>query len=617
MTLILPTPYPDETIYSVCARYADRMRFPAHYLVNELLFGRRHKKNSGGLFQGLTQVACWYPHLSADDLLEHHTILPFFAPFLSVERLATVRKWMLNADGKPLNLYTSTTSNLISPPAKLRYCSKCVAEHRRRWNETYWNRLHQLPGIHVCPKHHCCLNTSNVRIGVSNQYVSAESCLGESTETELNCFTEFDPLQAELAKNAIQLFGKQFWEDDLRRRYIAVLTNKGYATHSGTVRLKKLTNDIIERHTEEKLKQYGLKISQLTRRNALSSLILSKKSRPPVHHLLLISFLNHDPISFFGRDLGTPPFGYPPYPCLNPFCDFFKKSAIKKCHLGFSRGRNRQPLGTFICEECGFCYSKVAKNNDDTFRVGIIREYGHIWDAKLRELWQIHNGSVSAIMKKMGYGRDAILGNAKRLGLLGESAITTTNRYGDIPSIENIQRYRSKWIRIVDKNDSELDSKCLAQKDDIHLWLDRHDHAWLQANTPEKRRYRGQRNIDWKERDTCLVSTVEQAAHTLFSMNPPIRVTSNSIARQVGLTRSFKKRDLDRLPQTAKMLMRFVETPEQFALRRLDIAITLLASENTTLTASKLIKRAGISKAVQTSNVMAKVKELILAHKPP
>ena len=72
----------------------------------------------------------------------------------------------------------------------------CVKEHREKYGETYWNRIHQVPEIKVCPKHKCRLLNSTVvydkhKVSV---FVTAES---EITNLESEEGTE---LESKLAK---------------------------------------------------------------------------------------------------------------------------------------------------------------------------------------------------------------------------------------------------------------------------------------------------------------------------------------------------------------------------------------------------------------------------------
>jgi hypothetical protein len=58
----------------------------------------------------------------------------------------------------------------------VRYCPACIAEDQKYHGETYWRRLHQAPGVLICPVHGTWLENSHVRSSSSAaKLVSAQS----------------------------------------------------------------------------------------------------------------------------------------------------------------------------------------------------------------------------------------------------------------------------------------------------------------------------------------------------------------------------------------------------------------------------------------------------------
>ena len=82
--------YPDESLYSICARISKRARCPSPKSLLTELYGavtatvifylpnRRSNFFTGSLPRGTS--------LSVDCLIDHHIILPFFGAFLPPER---------------------------------------------------------------------------------------------------------------------------------------------------------------------------------------------------------------------------------------------------------------------------------------------------------------------------------------------------------------------------------------------------------------------------------------------------------------------------------------------------------------------------------------------------
>jgi hypothetical protein len=79
----------------------------------------------------------------------------------------------------------------------------------------------------------------------------------------------------------------------------------------------------------------------------------------------------------------------------------------------------------------------------------------------------------------------------------------------------------------------------------------------------------------------------------------------------MGISKNWFGRDLVKLPQTAVALAQSTETAEEFALRRLENVIRACAEENHKPTKSELIKRAGLSTALQTPRLQARLEEAL------
>ena len=47
---------------------------------------------------------------------------------------------------------------------RLRYCPQCFDEDIATYGEPYWHRLHQIPGIAVCPRHDCWLADTEITL---------------------------------------------------------------------------------------------------------------------------------------------------------------------------------------------------------------------------------------------------------------------------------------------------------------------------------------------------------------------------------------------------------------------------------------------------------------------
>jgi hypothetical protein len=149
-----PTPYPDELFYSICARYQEQVAYPSLHAVTEELFGDLRISPVIDLPCCLERLVSALPsghYLTADKLIDRHTLLPFYSPFLPVDRVKRIRKEMRYSKCRIVHKFAGIHRSSVRIPERLRFCPTCVKGDRDKFDFTYWHRSHQLPGIEVCP----------------------------------------------------------------------------------------------------------------------------------------------------------------------------------------------------------------------------------------------------------------------------------------------------------------------------------------------------------------------------------------------------------------------------------------------------------------------------------
>ena len=158
-----PAPYPDELFYSMCARFSDRMRYPSRSSVTNDLFGDRVTVTVGlqaHLARFVARLPPGHP-LEAERLIDGHSLLPLCAPFLPQGRLGTLRQQMKRGSAYGISpragLWGITN---VPAPLWFRFCPLCVEDDRECYGETYWHRIHQVPGVDICSIHAVWLENS-------------------------------------------------------------------------------------------------------------------------------------------------------------------------------------------------------------------------------------------------------------------------------------------------------------------------------------------------------------------------------------------------------------------------------------------------------------------------
>ena len=163
MLAVYPDSYPDELLYSVFARLSNRLAFPrAQHLLAEL-FGTPDAMIGVDLPSYLHYFIGVIPHghgYTTDQFIEQHTLLPFYEPFLDQSRAATIRARMKAGGRQGFQFLLGPKGQNLKKPDRLRYCPQCVRGDREQYGECYWHRVHQVPGVIVCPHHGVWLETS-------------------------------------------------------------------------------------------------------------------------------------------------------------------------------------------------------------------------------------------------------------------------------------------------------------------------------------------------------------------------------------------------------------------------------------------------------------------------
>lgn len=150
-----PAAFPDETLHSLISRYARLCGFRCSQAAFAGIKSAPAFSQNVALpsrLADLTEVLPSGTELSVTELIEHHTLLPYYAPFLSHSQLDRIRTSMAG-DGRALMLTVGVNASRIGFASRVRCCAECIAQDQAKWGVAYWHRIHLLPGVLVCPYH--------------------------------------------------------------------------------------------------------------------------------------------------------------------------------------------------------------------------------------------------------------------------------------------------------------------------------------------------------------------------------------------------------------------------------------------------------------------------------
>jgi hypothetical protein len=329
-----PKAYPDELLYSICARCFDRMCYPSKQAIVQELFGTRTILACVELPSHLDKLVSALPaghHYTADQLIDHHTLLPFYGPFLPPSRLQRIRQDMYGNDGPTIHMRAGIMASHVPLPSWLRCCPLCVQEDKDELGECYWHRIHQVPGVEVCPFHKVYLQNSTVLAQnreTRYEFVSAKRAIQQMVLHEPVSIDPHHEVLLSIALDTQWLLLQHHLSQDLQslyRRYSKLLADLDLATYKGRVFISEFQQMFRSYYSPAILEMLGCNIDERVNENWLVRLVRKPdNAQHPLHHILLIHFLGHSVETFFNFPSADQPFGEGPWPCLNPCAGYME-----------------------------------------------------------------------------------------------------------------------------------------------------------------------------------------------------------------------------------------------------------------------------------------------------
>ncbi len=433
-----PTPYGDEILYSRNARYGDIMRYPSDNDLSIELFGKRTTAvvdlptRLGHLAAALTcgRDPASLPDeakLTVDQLIDHHTLLPYYALTLPEDRLARIRQEMVG-DTASVRLSAGVVSRGAPIVRRLRYCSRCVDNQRKEHGECYWRRVHQAPGVIICPDHGEWLRESDVVVHRDAvdlvAFVPAEHAIDETGPIELEDLHPFRDQCLMIARSTAWLLDHPVKGEiaNIKARYRRSLYDRRLMSWKGN-RLNRegLIRAFNSHYTPSLLNALGCSLDVRGRAESWLQRIVQDASpaQPPMFHLMLMAFFGHTIDTFLDLPVDSHPFGDGPWPCLNKVSDHHGALRIHDCTVYM--GSAKAPTGLFRCDDCGFTYGRGGPDQspDDRDRYAFVEEYGPVWEGVLARIWHDpgYRGAKGKA-KRLHVAGKTLLRQAWRLGIL-------------------------------------------------------------------------------------------------------------------------------------------------------------------------------------------------------
>lgn len=645
MILCFPDLYPDELLYSGWARFSDRVQYLHKGNVLQDLFGNKFVRP---IVDFPCRIKYFVEHLlkdtryTVDYLIDYHALLPLYSPFLPQDRVDCIRKQMINGEVKALHRHVG--SGMILSPIWLRYCSACVETDRKKFGACYWHRLHQVPGVEICPIHNVLLDDSTVRTRNGNLcefgIYSAEASLSKdltfskNTTYSVTSSPSIKILTA-IASNASYLLQHSTLPINahfLRQQYHSLLAQQGFMTPQGRVRLFELVNAFTDYYSSELLcllhaqvKTSGqLDSTWLARLFHIHEANKNQSVHHPLYHILAIHFLSSS-VETFIQNVFTPPtlFGNGPWPCLNPVCAHYHQRKILTYEIGEVRIKGK-PIAKFSCT-CGYTYCRTGPDtsSEDAFRKGKVLSYGVVWETKLRELWTDPTVRLKNIALCLGVKCDTVNQQALKLNLPVPRLSSRTIKLKSSPfkMDKDVSWYRFRWLSLIEENPNVATYIVRRKAKGIYTWLVRNDKDWLNVHKPPRPKTKNNTannkkylfSKDKASLDALIAENVRTIAYELLNEDGyPVRITMNRIWQKIPYLRN--KPSSTNAPLTLQALAEVAESQRTFAVRKVKWLLQQYIKEQVCPEQREFILRANFKeKILRVPLVQQAIKEALFS----
>ena len=608
--LFFPTPYPDEILYSVLCRYWIRAGRPSTQSVTEDFYGTR-RDSSILMPRYLERIASLLPAssgMSVEFFLKNATIVPYFQPFLTQKRAETHRRYLSNFLPDNKSSYFSLGMGKLRYPRTnyLRFCAECWKEDVKKHGEPYWRRLHQLPGVMVCPIHRQPLMTTTITmLAAGKSFYPAEERLIDQSQP---CGTYSNGMMEKLALIA----SDSDWllqngmdcgsYEQTYAKYIQYARSRGFDSLTGRIRTKKLRAAAQERFGTELL---GL--LDASGKNAgdlwIDRFFQSPHSfRHPVRHILLTELMAGSTRAFFQEECQEfLPFGSSPWPCFNPVCPGYLRDVIERYDAS---QRSSCMRARFECPICGMAYRrKGVVSEEERYAKGVqILDYGPLWKDKLRECIVEQGLSIAATCKIMRCGFYTAKRYAVKFGFLTDEgayfpswkAKTPTSSPPPAMSVaEAHTRYRRQWLGLMEQRPEAIRSELIRMASYCYKWLLKNDFEWYNLHSPPTK----YGHFDWAEKDRQTLEQLQTAYERLVSGDgKPRRITKSALMTESAIPSICREDALNKMPETSAFLNAILESIELWQKRKIIWAIHELAENERRPTLIGVMSTAGISR---------------------
>ncbi|MFC4929284.1 TnsD family Tn7-like transposition protein [Massilia sp. GCM10023247] len=584
MLAFFPPVFPDESLYSLLARYH---RLSGHISQQQSLrelFGHPGRVVMSDLPSGLQALANVIPGMvwTTDRLIDEMTLFPYFSPYLSDRQVISARRAMAGSTASGLKMLLGLLASRLGGRNRLRFCERCRQRDTDERGLAYWHRVHQLPGVWFCPLHGCALaELQHENVLLMRQCLLLPDNVTVDASRPINVQTVHEASLARLAQlseHALRSGGTSAGAA-YRESYRARAETAGLLDRTGRIRIESITAALAD---------------------------------------YMATLPTEGEFAFAHAD-GAP--GW----------------ALKL--LRKPRGTSSHPLKHLILTDC----LDHIKSTTISSRVPAVRPHRQPVDgAHLHQLVAVEGNSlrmcaallgVSTTTVRVEAGRQclAISVRPKRITASLEQAVVADLRTGtpvaevatahalSLPSVYRMlrmhpavederQQQRLVALRLVRREGFLAEAaETPVKRCRDYAWLWRNDREWLASFVDSRRtgaKVDRRACVDWVTRDTKLAKAIYAAClNILRAPGRPRRASRTALLRATGEADTIERAS-DLLPQTHAMLEHCSESAEEFRHRRLQWATCQLIEGLQPLQRWRLLRLAAIRSTAEVKRAL-------------
>lgn len=483
----LPTPYENESFYSLLSRFHVRIGSSSTSTTVDFIYEKKvnivNVEFPIQLQQFLKNIPSQYPYSFRDWLLNHSSLL-YYSPFLPNKKFDVISKAMEEgtlATGK-LSHYIGLDANSVKNQKYLRFCNQCLKESIKKQGEGYWNIMHQLPGVRLCHIHATNLCISNVPLNkryqkdffvplTNNVAVRGNEWI---PKIEKDFYLYLVRETFFLLNQPFQLIDNAKLHNWYKQKFLAKnwMSLKYYRFNR-----QKFVDEMYRVLPATFVKEYTMDLNDVDWMTNL----LANNYRGFVHPLryLALNYMLGCSMKelFYDEVKEFQPFGTGPWICQNPVCLFHNISFIEDITIRRDK-TDYQPVGIFECPYCEFIYTRKGcdKTVEDKYKRSRVLNYGTLFKKELLYLVPNCNYNFLAVSRIMKINRKTL----KKWYLLWRKDLANDNTFK-----EDQHKMHSFWLNKLNKHPDQGRSYFKKNYSKEYQWIYRNDPDWLEEHFPQ------------------------------------------------------------------------------------------------------------------------------------